>query len=226
MLKPLTTTPQRNQHRQHWSKRYPKWFCFNGFIPSRTLHQLAKWVNELMKNGVGALSGEGIFLEGNNTCSGELMNLLYATWVKREKDKWIWVLESTNVFMVKSLYVTLSDKILPSTDLSVASRRGLRGIWTSLAPQKVQFFSWQLFLGRLPTRSNLSRRGALPTGVTSDCVWCPSIQEVGEHLFCRCSFVGRIWYSIFKWIGTGWFYPIILFHYLNIFHHLLWAKNI
>jgi len=70
-----------------------------------------------------------------------------------------------------------------------------------LAPQKVQIFSWQLILGRLPIRSNLSR--ILPVGVTSNLVLCPSIQKVEEHLFCRCRFIGRIWYAIFKWIGTG-----------------------
>jgi len=91
------------------------------------------------------------------------------------KNKWIWVLNSTNVFTLKSLYV----------NLSAAPRRILRGSCTCLAPQKVQIFSWKSILGRLPTRSNLSRRGALSVGVTSDCVWCPGIQEAEDHLFCR-----------------------------------------
>jgi len=55
---------------------------------------------------------------------------------------------------------------------------------------------------RLPTHSNLSRRRVLVDGVSLDCVWCPRIWEVDDHLFCRCNFVVEIWYSIFKWIRT------------------------
>ena len=52
-----------------------------------------------------------------------------------------------------------------------------------LAPQKVQPFFWQLILGRLPTQGNLSRRGMSLDRACSDCVWCPGIREVEDHLF-------------------------------------------
>ena len=47
---------------------------------------------------------------------GDLMNLLYKSGVKKEKDKWNWVLESTNIFEVKPLYVSMSGKFLYPTD--------------------------------------------------------------------------------------------------------------
>jgi len=36
---------------------------------------------------------------------------------------------------------------------------------------------------------------------TLSCIWCPRILEVKDHLFCRCSFSGSVWYYIFKWVG-------------------------
>jgi hypothetical protein len=89
----------------------------------------------------------------------------------------------------------------PPLDLNVTSRTSLRGIWASLAPQKFQIFYWQIILGRIHIQGNLIRRGVLLDEVSLDCVLSPRKLEVEGHLFCRCSFVGAIWYVIFKWIG-------------------------
>lgn len=62
-------------------------------------------------------------------------------------------------------------------------------------------FSWQLILRRLPTRGNLSRRGVVFEELTLSCIWCLRILEVEDHLFCRCSFGGSVWYDIFRWVG-------------------------
>lgn len=45
-----------------------------------------------------------------------------------EIDKWNWVLDPSNMCMLKSLYVGLSEKNLSPLKLSVVSRRGLREI--------------------------------------------------------------------------------------------------
>jgi len=51
-------------------------------------------------------------------------------------DKWSWVLKTSKVFSVKSLYVLLSGKLLlPS--LNDICRKGLREIWISFVPKKV-----------------------------------------------------------------------------------------
>jgi len=144
-----------------------------------------------MKSGVRTLSGEEIFLEGMGICwvSFLIFSILFES--KRRKINGFGFL-NLQTSSQWNLYVSVRGKILLPLDLSATSIRGLRGIWTSLSPQKAQILSWQLILGRLPTRSNLCRRWALPVGVTSDCVWCSGIWEVKDHLFYRCSFVGMI----------------------------------
>jgi len=58
-------------------------------------------------------------------------------------------------------------------------------------PQKVQIVYWQLILGRLPTRGNLSRIGMSLDKVCSDCVWCPEIREVGIICFVHVALLEK-----------------------------------
>jgi hypothetical protein len=58
-------------------------------------------------------------------------------------------------------------------------------VWKSWAPSKVIVFSWQLLLDRIPSRSNLIRRGVtLPVGG-----WGVSSALVLLSLRCNCSFL-------------------------------------
>jgi hypothetical protein len=58
-------------------------------------------------------------------------------------------------------------------------------VWGSWAPTKVIVFSWQAFLGRLPTRENLLRRGVACDGAAG-CVLCGGGRETEDHLFVSC----------------------------------------
>jgi hypothetical protein len=51
------------------------------------------------------------------------------------------------------------------------SCRDLGCFWKSLAPLKVIIFSWQLLLGRLPTKENLAKRG-VGGNAPNHCVCC------------------------------------------------------
>jgi len=43
------------------------------------------------------------------------------------EDKWIWSLEGSNSFTIKSLYTFFSKKFLPPNALCAATRRGVKG---------------------------------------------------------------------------------------------------
>ncbi|MCI39373.1 hypothetical protein A2U01_0060604, partial [Trifolium medium] len=79
---------------------------------------------------------------------------------------------------------------------------GSGNLWFSYAPSKVIVFSWQLVLGRLPTRANLAVRGVFGGDSDPSCVWCPGVREAEHHLFVTCAFASNIWYNFFNWFGV------------------------
>jgi len=70
-----------------------------------------------------------------------------------------------------------------------------------LFPQKVIVFSWKLLLDRLPTRSNLVRRGVPLPERDLGCVSCAVPSESAVHLFIVCPAVLPVWYQVSSWLG-------------------------
>jgi hypothetical protein len=79
----------------------------------------------------------------------------------------------------------------------------LSHIWESPAPSKIIAFSWQLLLDRIPTRTNLEKRGMLPVGAPWECLGCVGMGENSTHLFLHCPCVIWVWGEIFKWLGIS-----------------------
>ena len=83
---------------------------------------------------------------------GELILLLaHVTLQITKEDKWLWTLENSSAFTVRSLYRFLT--IQPQVDLSVDAA----SLWHKNVPLKVLLFAWRLFRDRLPTKDNLLR---------------------------------------------------------------------
>ncbi|GKE39688.1 RNA-directed DNA polymerase, eukaryota, partial [Tanacetum coccineum] len=69
--------------------------------------------------------------------------------------------------------------------------------WIKSIPIKVNVFAWKLYLDRLPTRSNLSRRNvSLPSLA---CPLCDHVLEDSSHLFFGCSVAKDIQKLICRW---------------------------
>ncbi|MCI39333.1 F-box family protein, partial [Trifolium medium] len=66
-------------------------------------------------------------------------------------------------------------------------------IWLSPAPSKIIVFSWQLLYDRLPSKTNLYRRGVVHDSGNQDCVWCVAKPESGIHLLLHCDFAQIVW---------------------------------
>jgi len=87
---------------------------------------------------------------------GELCLLLQNVTLQVDiEDKWLWKLESSNDFTVRSAYKVLVHQ--HPIDTTVSSKV----LWHKDIPLKVVIFIWRLFRDRLPTKDNLFRRGVI-----------------------------------------------------------------
>ena len=128
---------------------------------------------------------------------GELILLLgtVSLQVNRE-DRWLWTLENSHAFSVRSLYnfLTLQPPAEQPDDAS--------SIWHKDVPLKVVLFAWRLIRDRLPTKDNLLRRGVIHFDSRLCGAGCGT-NETSYHLFLHCNFLGTVWHSLYRWIGIS-----------------------
>jgi hypothetical protein len=99
-------------------------------------------------------------------------------------------------------------------------------VWKSWAPSKVIVFSWQLLLDRIPTQSNLVRRGVpLPVGRVG-CAFCDSPSESSVHLFLSCTHFFPVWYQVSRWLGWEFVMPQGLARQFQVFTGLGVGKRV
>lgn len=72
-----------------------------------------------------------------------------------ESDGWVWGVDPSGTFSVKSAYTEITNNSIRTTD------HFFRSLWSNLIPSKVAAFGCCVALGRLPTGDNLLRRGVL-----------------------------------------------------------------
>jgi len=65
-------------------------------------------------------------------------------------------------------------------------------------------------MDRIPTRTNLSRRGVV---TPLYCVMCQASDESSQHLFVECIIAQLVWAQCFRWIG------IVFFHHNDLMSH-------
>ncbi|GKF00703.1 RNA-directed DNA polymerase, eukaryota, reverse transcriptase zinc-binding domain protein [Tanacetum coccineum] len=119
-------------------------------------------------------------------------------------DKWVWSLESSGKFTVKSLSFAIQKKLL----LSGISEVDQLFSWNSWVPRKVNICAWRVFLDRIPTRANLVRRGIHVENPC--CVFCEEHMESTNHCFFSCPVIKPIWIKIWSWWNaSGSFNPYL-----------------
>nr|GEU65136.1 RNA-directed DNA polymerase, eukaryota, reverse transcriptase zinc-binding domain protein [Tanacetum cinerariifolium] len=112
----------------------------------------------------------------------------------RRADRWICDLTGDGDFRVKEVRNILNYLFLPS---QLEATR-----WVKYIPIKINVFAWRVRLDRLPTRSNLIRRGVILDSAL--CPLCDSTAKDIHHVLFRCDnahifFVGFVVSGI--WIG-------------------------
>jgi len=148
---------------------------------------------------------------------GELILLLAnVTMQVNKEDKWLWTLENSNTFIVRSLYNFLA--IQPQVGLPV----DVSSIWHKDVPLKVVLFGWRLFRDRLPTKDNLLRRSVIDHD-SRMCVAGCDLVESSSHLFLHCNTFGTVWHLIYRWIGVSVINP---FYVPDHFHQFGFSGGI
>jgi len=142
---------------------------------------------------------------------GELKLLLQNVTLQVDKDdKWLWNVEASHVFSVRSAYNLITAQ--QPTASSVAAFV----IWNRDVPQKVGLFAWRLFRDRLSTKDNLLMRGVI-TNESRLCVVACDSEKNTAHLCLHCPFFGSVWYHIYRWLGISTASPLRVGGHFNQF---------
>ncbi|XP_071687335.1 uncharacterized protein [Rutidosis leptorrhynchoides] len=123
-----------------------------------------------------------------------LMNLLFS-YVKQDRtlDAWYWNLSSNGIFTTKKLSRLIDDITI------LDNRSRTETMKNNLVPLKLEVFIWRTMRRRLPTKTELDKRG-----IDLDSVRCPlcddDVESIDHSLFlCRHSY--EVWDRVFKWWG-------------------------
>ncbi|GJU54306.1 RNA-directed DNA polymerase, eukaryota [Tanacetum coccineum] len=128
----------------------------------------------------GGIEEEQLFL---------LVNKLESVILANSNDRWIWSLESSGEFSVKSPRSYIDNTLLPIVGSSTR--------WVKVAPIKINIFAWKVCLDKLPTRLNLSLRGIdIPSII---CPICSSAEESGSHLLFGCNMARLLLRKVARW---------------------------
>lgn len=91
-------------------------------------------------------------------------------------EKWVWKLESSGVYSVKSPYSTIMERHQGSVDIFI------NHLWNKIVPLKITAFSWKESQDRIPTKENLIFRGIIPDSFIL-CNGCMHADESTKHFF-------------------------------------------
>jgi hypothetical protein len=130
----------------------------------------------------------------------ELMIILNAVSLSAAADRWVWLEDASGDFSVNSCYCFLTRRGAAAAGISEVQKLVFHGIWKSPAPLKVTAFSWQVFLDKIPTKSNLIRRGVALDVTAIGCNFCSVETESSIHLLLHCSLASTVWYKVCRWL--------------------------
>ncbi|XP_071700071.1 uncharacterized protein [Rutidosis leptorrhynchoides] len=121
----------------------------------------------------------------------DLNNLISTASLNDKEDSWKWLLDNNGSFGTKILTGIVDDKKLNTQTIFKDTVRN------KAIPQKINIFSWKEKMGRLPTRSELDKRGIDLN--TTLCPLCNDHVENLEHALTKCHHVKNVWISFLKW---------------------------
>ncbi|GJV04987.1 RNA-directed DNA polymerase, eukaryota [Tanacetum coccineum] len=117
-------------------------------------HRVRKWSELLLSILIAMIAEADIVVVRGGVETQQLENiqdLVRSKVLSNVDDRWAWDLNGSGDFCVKDARDLVDEVLLPKEN--VATR------WIKTIPIKVNIFAWKLHLDRLPTRSNLLKRG-------------------------------------------------------------------
>ncbi|GKU87429.1 hypothetical protein SLEP1_g1825 [Rubroshorea leprosula] len=113
-------------------------------------------------------------------------------------DEWEWIHSKDFRYSSKTAYSLLSK-----VPRNLTQEKVFRRVWNPNLPSKIFAFNWQLLLNRLPTKSNLLKRGLGVVMGDGNCNLCQEEEEDTTHLFLKCKNVRWIWKECARWWGIN-----------------------
>ncbi|KAJ9557471.1 hypothetical protein OSB04_012085 [Centaurea solstitialis] len=126
------------------------------------------------------------------------------------REHWVWVLEKSSCYSVTSLRKAFDD-------VSLIKRSQALFDWIRLVPGKINVLAWRIAHRRLPTTTNLCKRGI--SCVNDLCPLCSEAIETEDHIFSSCRFSSRVLQLISSWWGLN-AYPVT-----NLNDLFAWANS-
>ncbi|GJX45847.1 RNA-directed DNA polymerase, eukaryota [Tanacetum coccineum] len=120
---------------------------------------------------------------------GNLLDIVQSVILSDSKDRWVWSLDSTGEFSVKSARLYIDDYLLPSV--------GAPTRWVKKVPIKINILAWKVSLDKLPTRLNLSLRGIEISSIS--CPICCTAGESCSHLLFSCIMARLLVSKVARW---------------------------
>lgn len=112
-------------------------------------------------------------------------------------DSWYWTTESSGTFIVKSAWSFMQGLEMEEPNMAFEQ------LWKGLAPSNILDFAWKVMWKRVQTKVNMTRRGAILSEVSLNCVLCENAEETVEHHFFYCPFSSKVWDYCHRWLNMS-----------------------
>ncbi|GJU49134.1 RNA-directed DNA polymerase, eukaryota, reverse transcriptase zinc-binding domain protein [Tanacetum coccineum] len=164
---------------------YASLSCYGHSVWKRVLKATAR----LKSKGVDLMEYCKIVIGIKETQSIELSQLLSSVILSLASDRWSWSLNGNGEFLVKSAREVINNHVLVTS--SSLTR------WSKVLPIKINVFPWRMFFDKIPTRTNLSKRG-----IDIPCILYPNYGngvKSCNHLFFECSMAVDLFQLLGRW---------------------------
>ncbi|XP_076904373.1 uncharacterized protein LOC143559795 [Bidens hawaiensis] len=136
----------------------------------------------------------GDWMKGATTVTGiseaqDALFLLSDVNFSGSRDLWIWDDNHSDGFSVANVKAAMKKNLY---DQPVQ-----RMWWENWIPIKVNILFWRIEKERVPTCSELVKRG-IPLSSTT-CSLCSSEEETASHVFVNCRFSFEVWCKVWSW---------------------------